>query len=80
MREWSPNVNTQIGGTSIGSQPIQYLRRTFPGDNLSVLPFIFCVNPLSYLLNKLQGYRSSKNANRNQNISYLFFVDDLQPI
>ena len=36
------------------------------------------MNLLSYLLNKLQGYRIDKNGNRNQNISHLFFVDDLK--
>ena len=40
--------------------------------------FILCVNPLSYLLDKLQGYCFGKNGNRNQNISHLLFVDILK--
>ena len=40
--------------------------------------YCFSVNPLSYLLNKLQGYRIGENGNRNQDISHLFFVDDLK--
>ena len=47
-------------------------------DSLSVSLFIRCVNPLSYLSNKLQGYRIGENGNRNQNISRLFFIDDLK--
>ena len=56
MKKWSTNVNIQSRATSIESQPIQYLRGIFQGDSLSVLLFILSVNPLSYLLNKLQGY------------------------
>ena len=78
MKKWSTNVNIQSGATSIESQPIQYLRGIFQGDSLSVLLFILSVNPLSYLLNKLQGYRIAKKGNRNQNISHLNFVDDLK--
>ena len=78
MKKWSTNVNIQSGATSIESQPIQYLRGIFQGDSLSVLLFILSVNPLSYLLNKLHGYRIGKNGNRNQNISHLFFIDDLK--
>ena len=73
MKKWSKNINIQNGATSIESKPIQYLR-----GSLSVLLFIVSVNPLSYLLNKLQGYHIDENGNRNQNISHLFFVDNLK--
>ena len=78
MKKWSTNVNIQYGATSIESQPIQYLRGIFQGDSGSVLLFFLSVNPLSYLLNKLQGYGIGKTGNRNQNISHLFFIDDLK--
>ena len=65
MKNWSTNVNIQSRATSIDSQPIQYLRGIFQGDSLSVLLFILSVNPLSYLLNKVQGYRIGENGNRN---------------
>ena len=78
MKKLSKNVNIQSGATSIESKPIQYLRGIFQGDSLSVLLFILSVNPLSYLLNKLQGYCIGKNGNRSQNISHLFFKDDLK--
>ena len=41
MKKLSTNVNIQSGATSIESQPIQYLRRIFQGDSLSVLLFSF---------------------------------------
>lgn len=50
-------------GTSIESKLIQYLRGIFQCDSLSVLFFILCVNPWSYLLNTLQGSHSGKNGN-----------------
>ena len=78
MKKWSTNVNIQYGATSIVSQPMQYLRGIFQGDSFSVLLFILSVNPLSYLLNKLQGYHISKNGKRNQKISHLFFIDNLK--
>ena len=78
MKKCSTNVNIQSEATSIESQPVQYLREIFQGDSPSVLLFMLSVNPLSYLLNKLQGYRTSENGNRNQNILHLFFVDDLK--
>ena len=78
MKKWSTNVNIQSGGTSIESKPTQHLPGIFRGEYISVLLFILSVNPLSYLLNKLQGYRISENGNRNQNILHLFFVDDLK--
>ena len=78
MKKWSTNANIQSWTTSIDSQPIQYPRGIFQGDSLSVLLFNYSVNPLSYLLNKLQGYHTGENGNRNRNISHSFFVDDLK--
>ena len=78
MKKWSTNVNIQSGATSVESKPIQYLHGIFQGDSLSVLLFVLCVNPLSYILNKLPGYRIGKNGNRSQNISHLFLIDDLK--
>ena len=52
--------------------------RHLSSDNLSVILFIFCINPLSFLLNKLSGYRMGSNGNRTCNITHLFFVDDLK--
>ena len=58
------------------SDLIRYLRGIFQGDSLSVLLFILAVNPLSFLLNKLKGYKMGSSSNRNTNITHLFFVED----
>ena len=60
------------------SDLIRYLRGIFQGDSLSVLLFILAVNPLSFLLNKLKGYKMGSSSNRNTNIIHSFFVDTLK--
>ena len=50
----------------------------FQGDSLSVLLFIFSVNPLSFLLKKLKGYQVGASGKRDTNINYLFLVADLK--
>ena len=60
------------------SDLIRYLRGIFQGDSLSVLLFILAVNPLSFLLNKLKGYKMGSSSNRNTNIIHSFFVDALK--
>ena len=40
------------------------------------LLFILSVNPLSFLLHKLQGYVCGKH--KNYNVKHNFFVDDLK--
>ena len=53
------------------------MKGIFQGDSPSVLLFILSLNPMSFLLNKLKRYAFGKNENRNQDITHLFFVDDL---
>ena len=60
------------------SDLIRYLRGMFQGGTQSVLLFILAVNPLSFLLNKLKGYKMRSSSNCNINITHLFFVDVLQ--
>ena len=48
------------------------------GDLLSVILFILCFNPLSYLLKKCDGYTMGPSRERNLEITHLFFVDDLK--
>ena len=74
------NRNVCINGEndSYVSKTIKYLKGIFQGDSLSVLLFIISLNPMSFLLNKLKGYAFGKNGNRNEDITHLFFIDDLK--
>ena len=48
----------------------------FQGDSLSVMLFVLCLNPLSFLLNKWKGY--SFGRDRKLQHTHNFFVDDLK--
>ena len=52
------------------------MKGIFQGGSLSVLLFILLVNPLSFLLHKLQGYACGKH--KNYNITHNFFADGLK--
>ena len=74
-KTWTTNVC--INGEN-DSYVSKYLKGIFQGDSLSVLLFILSLNPMSFLLNKLKGYAFGKNGNRNEDITHLFFIDDLK--
>ena len=75
-KTWTTNVCLNSENDSYVSNTIKYLKGIFQGDSLSVLLFILSSNPMSFLLKKL--YAFGKNRNRNQDITHLFFVDDLK--
>ena len=56
---------------------INYLRGILQGDTLSLILFVLSVNPLSFLLNKYEGYKST-TVGEDKNITHLFFVDDVK--
>ena len=62
IKKWATNIHLQGNEQLIEAKSIHYLRDIFQGDSLSVFLFILRVNPLSFLLNKLQRYqqRSSR--------------------
>ena len=58
------------------TEPIKFLKGIFQGDSLSVMLFVLCLNPLSFMLNKCKGY-SFGRARKLQH-THNFFVDDLK--
>ena len=68
-----PTVN---GKVRIGE--ILYRKGVLQGDYLSVILFILSLNPLSFLLNRTDGFKLSKDTVHEKNITHLLFVDDLK--
>ena len=60
----------------IASDILYFVKGIFEGDSLSVLLFILSVNPLSFLLHKLQGYAFVKG--KNYHVTHDLFIDDLK--
>ena len=77
-KTWTINACINGENDSYVSNTIKHLEDIFQGDSLSVLLFILSLNPMSFLLNKLKGYAFGKNGNRNEDITHLFFIDDLK--
>ena len=63
---------------TIETRIINYLTGVLQGDCLSLLLFILSVNPLSFLLKNLPGYKIGELRKSDISISHLFFADDLK--
>ena len=74
--QWSTVLHLKGEEEVIVSDIIYFVKEIFQGDSLSVLLFILSVDPLSFLLHKLQGYACGKH--KNYNVTHNFFVDDLK--
>ena len=74
MQVWA----TKLYLNDIETDMIKYLTGFLQGDCLSLIMFILCVNPLSFLLKRLPGYKPGQPGQRNNEITHLFFVDDLK--
>ena len=72
MEVWS----TKLYLKDVESDVIDYLSGVMQGDCRSLSIFILCVNPLSFLLKHLPGYKPGPPGRRNNEISHLFFVDE----
>ena len=74
MKVWA----TKLHLSDMITETIKYITGVLQGDCLALILFILCLNPLSFLLNKLPGYKPGPPGRRNCTISHLFFVDDLK--
>ena len=57
---------------------MNYLTGVLQGECLSLLLFILSVNPLSFLLKNLPGYKIGEPGKSDISISHLLIVDDLK--
>ena len=69
---------TKLYLKDVESDVIDYLSGVLQGGCMSLVIIILCLNPLSFLLKKLPGYNPGQPGRRNNEVSHLFFVDDLK--
>ena len=62
----------------IETDEIKYLNGILQGDLLSLILFILSVNPLSFLLERCDGYTIGTRSKSSTILNHLFFVDDLK--
>ena len=75
-KSWSAIASLHGTNETVITDIIKYLNGIFQGDILSVLLFVLCLNPLSFLLWKQKGCSYGKN--RNQTLAHNFFEGDLK--
>ena len=78
MKVQVTKVTLRTENDTIGTQIVDYLTGLLQGDCLSLVLFILSINPLSFLLKNLPGYKIGEPGKRGISISHLFFVDDFK--
>ena len=78
MKVLATKVSLHAESEDIVTEAIEYLTGLLQGDNLSMLLFTLSINPLSFLLRTLTGYKAGSPEKRDTEIDHLFFVDDLK--
>ena len=76
MQVWATKITLRAENQTIQTQIINYLTGALQGDCLSLLIFILSVNPLSFLLKNLPGYKIGEPGKIGKSISLLFLVND----
>ena len=76
--KWAAKVYLHTNNTVSVTDTIRYLTGVLQGECLSLLLFIFCVNPLSHLDKTCNGYFAGPPNTRTTKINHLLFVDDLK--
>ena len=75
-KSWYTILTLSSKKETLTTKPIKFLKGIFQGDSLSVMLFVLCLNPLSFLLNKWKGYLFGRT--RKLQRIHNFFVDDLK--
>ena len=74
--QWKTKLRVRTQSGVELTDPIQFKRGIYQGDTLCPLLFIMCVNPMSWKLGSLPGYKMVKSVNIS--ISHGLFMDDLK--
>ena len=75
-KQWATILNLSREDQGLTSDETHYANSIFQGDSLSVLLFIFSVNPLSFMLRQLKGYFFDEDP--KSKVTQNFFVHDLK--
>ena len=78
MKVWATKIILRGENETIEARVTDYLTGVLQGDCLSLLLFILSVNPLSFLLKSLPGYKIGEPRKTYISISHLFLVNDLK--
>ena len=73
---WKTRLRVKTQSGVVLTEPIQFKRGIYQGDTLCPLLFIMCVNPMSWKLRTLPGYKLTKPLDIS--ISHGMFIDDLK--
>ena len=75
-KTWTTQAGLQAKNITIETDSIDYQRGILQGDGLSVILFALSINPVSFLLRKVEEYELGETIKLI--INHLLFVDDLK--
>ena len=75
-KTWTTRASLQAKNTTIETDSIDYRRGILQGDGLSFILFALSINPVSFLLRKLEGYELGETIKLI--INHLLSVDDFK--
>ena len=72
MKVWATKIKLRGENETIETHVINYLKGVLKGVCLSLLLFILSVNPLSFLLKNLPGYKIGEPGKRYEHFALAF--------
>ena len=79
MSCWSTQLEMYCDGQIKTSESIPINRGIFQGDSFSPLLFCLSLNPLSFLLNREEGYHPGPPKHRSPTpLTHLLYMDDIE--